>query len=375
MNFRHLFSEKIEKQFNSISPEDALKITSIGARRILTIIDDLRKKMEFALLLPTANDFIQASDEVTDEIKELSAGFQEEQEILSTLMTTDGEPRPGKSEEFYEQVEHVKEYARELVKEMTIIHEPFDIIIEKRTRAVGKPKVVQILIDIKQLETQYFSKHSSEDAERNRIKSEIEQMRSINLEHIDALKKKDSQLGREKEVKIRLKEEELDHWRKMLIQAKSSEVVQTENNETDDIVSQEETLKNEYGNVKQNSYKTQNEHMQTENDKRRALRKMEEDLQRLITQYDSEMLRLTTESAQAYKDMTEIEGKLTVLKGEMAKLREKRAPYMNDERAYCKRELDNTKTIQDMSAASYTLQFYIRRFLKTAKKPVKKSKK
>ena len=145
--------------------------------------------------------------------------------------------------------------------------------------------------------------------------------------------------------------------------------------ETDDIVSQEETLKNEYGNVKQNSYKTQNEHMQTENDKRRALRKMEEDLQRLITQYDSEMLRLTTESAQAYKDMTEIEGKLTVLKGEMAKLREKRAPYMNDERAYCKRELDNTKTIQDMSAASYTLQFYIRRFLKTAKKPVKKSKK
>ena len=377
VSFKHLFTKDVMEKLNTMSTTEALKITSIGAKRILTIIDDLRQRVEYALLLPTINDFIQANDEIPEKIRSLSADLQEHQNLLSDLMTTDGEPRPGKSEEFTDEVIAVKEYARYIVREMNTNHEPFDMILARRERITnGKPKIVELLIDIYQLEFQYFSKHSKEDAKRLRIKNEIEQMRPINQEHIDALKKKDTQLGREKELKIRLKEEELDRWRKLLIQAKTGEVVTNDNNEGDELITQEESLKNEYGNVKQTAYKAQSEHMQLENDKRRSLRKSEEDLQRLISQYDSEMNRLTTESAQAYKDMTEIESKLSVLKVEMNKVREKRAPYMNDENAYSQRELNHTKVYQDMITASYTLQFYIRKYLRTApKKPSKKPKK
>lgn len=376
MSFQHLFNTDFKKKLNSMDTKQALQITSIGARRILALIDECKQRIEFALLLPTINDFIQANDEIQDFTKEFASELQAHMDELSSIMTTDGEPKPGKQQEFEEEVEVVKEYAKELVRQMSNAHELFDSLIEERDKQTnGKPKIITSLTTVYKYEEEYFSKHRKVDIERERVMNEIEQMKQINLSHIETLKKNDAKLAREKELKIRAKEEELDTIKKLLIQAKSGEVQQNDDQGNDELLTQEESLKAELGNIKQAVAKKQVSDTLDESAERKSIRKSEEVLQQVIEKYDTTMRDLTTKSADALTAMNKIESDLGVLKTEVAKIRQKRSPYMNDERIFIMREMNSTKKMQDMQSSVYTLQFYIRKFLLTAKKPVKKTRK
>ena len=118
MTFQHLFNEETKKKLNSISTQNALKLTSIGGKRILAILDDLKKRIEYALLLPTINDFIQASEDIDESIQEISQILQDHQESLLEVMTTDGEPKPGSQQDFEEERNLYKDCARDLIRAM-----------------------------------------------------------------------------------------------------------------------------------------------------------------------------------------------------------------------------------------------------------------
>lgn len=376
--FRFLFNNKeFKEKMNSMPTGEALQISSVGARRILCILDECRKRVEFSLLLPTIADFIDSNDEIPVIIKEYNVEFHNHQQILTSIMTTDGYPKPGFESDFEDEVMICQELSREMVREMDNYGIIFQPIVQQRNEAVGsKPKIVQYLEEMHNIESEYFSKHVKDDKKRNRIVSEIQQMEKINKEHIDILKQKDLQLNREKELKIRAKEEELDAIKKQLVQARSMEVpITTDEKQEDELVSHEENLKTELGEAKVQIGNSQKRHLDDEGVNRRLLRKDEEQLQNLITKYDTEMSALQKESNLAYQKVLKLESEVAVIRKDLAALNEKRAPAIADERFFSQQHIRQSKQMYDMLESAKILQNSIRVFLKKAPRPPTKKKK
>lgn len=361
----------------TMSPSDALQISSVGAKRILCILDECRKRVEYSLLLPTIYDFIASNDEIPIIIKEYAVEFHDHQQNLVSIMTSDGFPKPGYEEAFEDEVMICLELSREIVREMDNYHALFNPIVQQRVEAIGsKPRIVQYLEEMVNIETEFFSKHVKDDKKRNRIVAEIEQMEMINKQHIDALKQKDLFLNREKETKIRAKEEELDSLKKQLVQARSMEVpAPTEEAQQEYVVSHEENLKSELGEAKVEMGKTQKLDLDDENVNRRLIRKDEEQLQNLINKYDTQMSIIGKESNAAFEKVSKLESHVAMLRTDLAQINEKRAPTLADERYWAQLCLRQSKQMYDMLDSVKTIQNYIRIFLSKAPRPVKQKKK
>ncbi|EAY21511.1 hypothetical protein TVAG_199500 [Trichomonas vaginalis G3] len=360
-----------------MSTNDALKVSSVGAKRILCILDECRKRVELSLLLPTIGDFIESNDEIPPIIKEYSAEFHNHKKYLMEIMTTDGYPKPGYETAFDEEVLICMELSRELSREMDNYAQLFKPIIDQRNEAVGyKPKIVQYLDEMINLETEFFSKHVKDDKKRNRIVSEIQQMENINREHIEILKQKEISAVREKELKIRAKEEELDAIKKQLVQARSMELpLLQEDKLEDELGTHEENLRSQLGDVRIKIGSAQKKDVDHEGTNRRLVRKEEEQLQNLISKYDTEMAALEEESKNSFEKMTKLEGDVAKLRCELITLNEKRAPAIADERYFTQLHIRQSKQMYDMLQSIKTLQGCVRIFLRNAPKPKKKKQK
>ena len=121
--------------------------------------------------------------------------------------------------------------------------------------------------------------------------------------------------------------------------------------------------------------KTQKSHLDDENASRRLIRKDEEQLQHLITKYDTEMANLGKESTLAMQKMQKLESDVAVLRTFLAEINEKRAPAIADERYFSQMHIRQSKQMYDMLESVKTIQNYVRLFLKTAPKPSKSKKK
>ena len=79
-----------------MSKQDAAPVTrntvsSIEARRILAVLEDCRSRIEYSLLLPSLNDFLDGRENLDEEIQVAHAEFLNHQHAISSMITPDGE--------------------------------------------------------------------------------------------------------------------------------------------------------------------------------------------------------------------------------------------------------------------------------------------
>lgn len=360
----------------SPSNDAGARISSIESRRILAVLQDTASRIDFSLILSSLEDFLEGKSDVAPEVQEAHDEFLTNQRALLSVMTADGEPKPGYQQDFEELREIYKESSRGLIRVLRIHSDYFAPLLAQSTSSGGATvKITSMFKDLNSMEVLRFSTPVEIEEKQNRLVNDIKLRKRTNKEQIDQLKIRDSKTSRERDALVREKEEEFDTIRQLLIQAKATESSLTiDETPLEDEKNSEEAIRIELGGTKEEAGKTQKTNTEDEGKMRRGLRKEEEAVQTLIQKYDSEMQSLLEQNRISKKKAEEIEADLLVLSKEVEEIMKKREPMQTDERIQSTKLLAANKLYQDMISSSVRLQLEIRRFLKTAPKATKKKK-
>ena len=352
------------------------RVTSIEARRILAVLQDCQSRIDYALILPTLNDFLEGRDNVPEDVEIAHNDFLNHQRALGAVMTADGEPIPGSHQDFEEERNLYKDCARDLIRAMRNHADYFAPLLAQSMSSGGAAvKITTMMKELNNMEILTFATPVESDQKQKRLITDITQREKTNRKTIATLKETEANTRAEKEQRIRDKEEQYDTLKQELTQAKASESALMQDDALpEEIQTQEESIKANLGATKEELSKSQKKNSDDEGKKRRTLRKDEEALQALIQKYDSEMDSLVKQNEEASEQAEKIEKELRDLQAEAAAIEKVRAPIRNDEHAFIDTQLRANKLTQDMIAAAVKLQLEIRKFLKTAPKASKKKK-
>ena len=352
------------------------RVTSIEARRILAVLQDCQSRIDYALILPTLNDFLEGRDNVPEDVEIAHNDFLNHQRALGAVMTADGEPKPGSQQDFEEERNLYKDCARDLIRAMRNHADYFAPLLAQSMSSGGAAvKITTMMKELNNMEILTFATPVESDQKQKRLITDITQREKTNRKTIATLKETEANTRAEKEQRIRDKEEQYDTLKQELTQAKASESALMQDDALpEEIQTQEESIKANLGATKEELSKSQKKNSDDEGKKRRTLRKDEEALQALIQKYDSEMDSLVKQNEEASEQAEKIEKELRDLQAEAAAIEKVRAPIRNDEHAFIDTQLRANKLTQDMIAAAVKLQLEIRKFLKTAPKASKKRK-
>lgn len=351
-------------------------VSSIEARRILAVLEDCKNRIEYALLLPTLNDFLEGRESLDEEVQVAHAEFLNHQHAISSMITADGEPKPERKAELEEETELYKDCARDLIRVMKKNQEFFAPLLQQSGNMGGSAvKLTNMMKELNDMMYFTFSTPVESDEKQKRMMAEIQQRKKTSRDFIAQLNTRLAAVTQERDKKVRTKEDQLDEIKQQLQQAHANEAALAQ----DDIVheevqTQEESLKQQLAEAKQELATMQKANSEEENKQRRNLRKEEEALQTLIQQYDTDMTDLTSKIAVSSVEAEKREKELHELQTEYDNIERQRAPLKHEEQGFTERTNTANKTQQDMIAAAVKLQADIRKWLKTAPKVTRKKK-
>ena len=366
-----------------MSKQDAAPVTrntvsSIEARRILAVLEDCRSRIEYSLLLPSLNDFLDGRENLDEEIQVAHAEFLNHQHAISSMITPDGELKQGRSQaELDEETDLYKNCARDLVRVMKRHQDFFAPLLQQSGNTGGSAvKLLTMMKELNQMMNLTFSTPVEADQKQQRMLDEINQRKKTSREFIEQLSTRLVAVTQEKDTKVRAKEDQLDEIKQALQQARATEaaLLNDDGAITEEIPSQEESLKQSLAEAKQELLGMQRQNSDDEGKQHRALRKEEEALQTLLRKYDEEMTDLTEKIKVARAEAEKREKELAELQKEYDEIEKKRTPLRDEETKQKTIANTTSKTQQDIIAAVTVLQSEIRKYLRTAPKIAKKKK-
>ena len=230
--------------------------------------------------------------------------------------------------------------------------------------------------ELNQMMNLTFSTPVEADQKQQRMLDEINQRKKTSREFIEQLSTRLVAVTQEKDTKVRAKEDQLDEIKQALQQARATEaaLLNDDGAITEEIPSQEESLKQSLAEAKQELLGMQRQNSDDEGKQHRALRKEEEALQTLLRKYDEEMTDLTEKIKVARAEAEKREKELAELQKEYDEIEKKRTPLRDEETKQKTIANTTSKTQQDIIAAVTVLQSEIRKYLRTAPKIAKKKK-
>lgn len=351
-------------------------VSSIEARRILAVLDDCKSRVEYAVLLPGLADFLEGRDNIDEEIQAAYEEFIGHQNALSSVMKADGTPKSARDEDYKEERGFYKDSARDLIRVMRK-HSDFFAPLLAQSGSSGGPavKLCTMMKELNDMMYLTFSTPVESDNKQKRVIQEFQERKKSNRECIEHLKARDAAIAKEKEERIKAKEDLLEEIKQQLAQVKATEAaLQQEDPVTEEVQEQEESLKAQLVETRAEVQKTQMKDSEEEGKQRRTLRKEEEALQNLIQLYDKDMETLTAQNAEAYVLAEKLEREYSELQAEAAAIEKTRAPIRQEEQGFVDKTLQDSKHNQDCLAAATKLQIEIRKYLKTAPRASKKKK-
>jgi DNA repair exonuclease SbcCD ATPase subunit len=353
-------------------------VSSIEARRILAVLEDCKGRIEYALLLPTLNDFLDGRENLDEEIQVAHSELMTCQQRISSMLTADGDLKQGRNQsELDEETTNYKEFARDLVRVMRHHHEFFAPLLQQSGHLGGSAvKLVSVMRDLNDMMDMTFSTPVESDNKQRRMLEEINQRKKTSHDYIDQLSTRLNAVTQERDRKVRSKEDQLDEIKQALQQARANEAAMANDDGIlpDDIQSQEESLKQQLADAKAELAALQKTNSEDEAKQLRAMRKEEEALQTLTRQYDSLMTELTEKIKVASVEVEKREREFNELQTVYDDLERQRAPLKHEEQNYVAATNIKNKTQQDVLAATVVMQAAMRRYLKTAPKIVRKRK-
>lgn len=363
--------------------EAAKKVSSIEARRILAVLEDCRSRIEYALLLPSVNEFLEGRNDLDEEVLTTHAEFMTHQQTISSMITADGDLKQGRSQmELDEETEHYKGCARNLIRVMKARPELFAPLLQQAGNIGGSAhKLTVMMKELNEMMNLTFSTPVETDRKHKNMMNEINQRKKSSRECIDQLSAQLVNITQQKEKKVRQKEDQLDDIKQQLQQAIATEaaLANEEGGLGDEVQTQEEALKQKLAEMKTALLAAQKAHAEEERKKHTEVRNLEEDLQKLLRKYDSEMSDLTEKIEKARVEADARESEYDVLKKEYDEIERQRViPKTEEER---RKGLTNaaSQKRQNVIAAVTLLQGQVRKYLvdapKIAKKKGKKGKK
>lgn len=353
-------------------------VSSIEARRILAVLEDCRSRIEYSLLLPSLNDFLEGREDLDEEIQVAHAEFLNHQHAISSMITPDGDLKQGRSQaELDEETDLYKNCARDLVRVMKRHQDFFAPLIQQSGNMGGSAvKLLTMMKELNQMMNLTFATPVEADQKQQRMLNEINQRKKTSREFIEQLSTRLVSVTQEKDTKVRAKEDQLDELKQALQQARATEaaLLNDDGAVTEEVQTQEEALKQSLAEAKQELLGMQRTNSDEEQKQHRALRKEEEALQALLRKYDEEMTDLTEKIKVARVEAEKREKELADLQKEYDEIEKKRTPLRDEETK--QRTIANTtsKTQQDIIAALTVLQTEIKKYLRTAPKIAKKKK-
>ena len=361
---------------SGINSEPKASVSSIEARRILAVLEDCKNRAEFSLILPSLSDFLEERENVHEEIRESFSDFISHHHAFSSMIDADGQPKQQRSEELNEEKILYMNSARDMIRVMKKHSDFFSPLLSQPSISGGSAvKLLQTLKELNEMMLVTFSLPVEADEKQQKLTEEIEQRKQQNIITIRSLREREAEITRERDQKIRQKEDQLDEIKQQLVQEKASETsIQQDENLPEDNENQEK-LKISVNEKLSLLLKKQKENSEEENKQRRLLRKEEENLQSLIQQYDKEMETLTQENILAQIEAEKKEKELHELQNENETIEKNRTPLRHQEQGFVDKANQSNKLYQDTIAAAVKLQIEIRRFLKNAPKPPKRKPK
>lgn len=356
--------------------EQKITVSSIEARRILAVLEDCRTRIEYALLLPTLNDFLEGRENIDPEVQAAHAEFLSHQHAISSMMTADGEPKPGRQIELNDETPLFKDCARDLIRVMMKHSDFFAPLLQQSGNMGGSAvKLTTMMRELNAMMNLTFSTPVESDEKQSRMMNEIAQRKKTNHDFIEQLTQQLATVTRERDQKVRIKEDTLDDIKQQLQQVAANEAaLQQDDGVHEEVQTQEESLKQQLTDLKTNLQKQQKENSEEEGKQRRALRKEEENLQQLISQYDTVMTDLSTKISSASTDAEAREKELHELQSEYDEIERQRFPLKHEEEGYIDKTNQANKRNQDQLAAVALLQAAIRKYLRTAPKVTRHKK-
>ncbi|EAY13992.1 hypothetical protein TVAG_491310 [Trichomonas vaginalis G3] len=350
------------------------RVSSVEARRILAVLEDTASRMEYAVILPTLNDFLEGRDNVPEDVEIAHNDFLNHQRALMSAMTNEGKPKPGSQQDFEEEGNLYRETSRDLIRAMRNHADYFAPLLAQTSSYGGSTaKLTAMMKDLNSMELLTFSTPVESDEKQKRLIQDISGRKKANRELIEQLNARDAKATHDKEQQVHDRDEQYELIKQQLTQAKATESsLMQDDIVQEEVQTQEESLKTQLNNTREDVSKTQKKNSEEEGKQRRALRKDEEAVQALIKKYDQEMTSLVKQNEEAVEAAEKIEKELHDLQAEAAQIEKIRAPMVNDEHVQSANQLKANKLSQDMIAASVKLQMEIRKFLKTAPKFSKK---
>lgn len=360
----------------SPSNDAGARISSIESRRILAVLQDTASRVEFSLILSSLDDYLDGKFDAPQEVVAAHNEFITDQKALLSVMTADGDPKPGCQQDFEELREIYKEASRSLIRVLRIHSDYFEPLLAQVTSSGGATvKMTSMFKDLNSMEVLRFSTPVEIEEKQNRLVNYIKLRKKTNKELIDQLKVRDSKTSRERDQLVREKEEQYDAVKQLLMQAKATESsLPVDDAPLEDEKNSEEAIRMKLGAKKEKAGKTQKTDNEEEGKLRRALRKEEEALQNLIQKYDTDMKSLLEQNKESKVTAENLEKELKELQKEVDAINKIRNPMKSDEGAQSQRSLAANKLYQDMISSSLRLQLEIRKFLKTAPRASKKKK-
>ena len=351
-------------------------VSSIEARRILAVLDDCKGRIEYSLLLPSLNDFLEGRENLDEEIQVSFTEFLNRQHDVSSAITSDGEAKQDRQADLKEVVDLYKDSARDMVRTMKKHQEFFQPLLQQSGNAGGSStKILTMMKELNEMMNLEFSTPVESDQKQKRIMQEIQLRKKSSREFIDQLHQRLANLNQDRDKKIRQKEDQLDEIKQQLQQARANEAaLQQEDMIPEEIQGQEEALKQQLNEKKSELASIQKVNSDDEQRQRKSLRRDEEALQTLIQQYDSVMTDLTQKISVAKVEVEKRETDFSELQSEYDDIERQRAPLKHEEEGFVARTNEHNKRQQIMLAATILLQTEIRKFLKDAPKPPKKKK-
>lgn len=358
------------------SPITRHTVSSIEARRILAVLDDCKTRIEYALLLPSLNDYLEGRENLDEEIQVAFTEFLNKQHDVSSSITSDGEAKQDRQVDFKEVIDLYKDCARDMVRIMKKHQDFFSPLIQQAGNAGGSSaKIITMMKELNDMMNLEFSTPVESDQKQKKMMQEIQVRKKSSREFIDQLHQRLANLNQDKDRKIRQKEDALDEIKQELQKARANEAaMQQEDVLPDEIQSQEEALKQQLNEAKTELASAQKSNSDDEQRQRKQLRREEEALQTLIQQYDTVMTDLTQKISVASVEVEKRETELSELQSVYDDIERQRAPLKHEEEGFIAKTIEANKKIQIQLAATILLQTEIRKYMKDAPKPPKKKK-
>ena len=348
-------------------------VSSIEARRILAVLEDCRNRINYALLLPTLEEYFEGRD-VPEDVVSAHAAFLIHQHSISSMMTPDGQAKPGRAQDLEEETQLFRDSARDLIRVMKEHEDFFEPLLQQSSNSGGAAhKLQQMLLDMDRCMMLTFITPVENDKKQKKSMKEIEQRKKSSIELIEQLTTRLNALNAEKDKKIKSKENALDELKQQLQQAKANEAALSHEEVIhDDVEAQEETLNQQLQESKTRLKEMQQQNSEKEGANRRRLRKEEEAVQEIINNYDQVSKTLTAEIKVLTVEAETAEKELHDLHAVYDEIERKRTPLRNEEEMLIEKTMEANKKSQLMIAASMKLQYEIRKYLQTAPKATRK---